>query len=315
MSRPAQAFSRHLVFALEGGEMVVQRGANLVEVLASQEIRTFDDHDRDHEPSDAELEALKAQGIIVDYDAVTVWLPLTENSNTLTYYFLDTHLSPPYLPMVRNLIQSADLSERFVPKQRLGRVAIMGQGGDPFNNLPDAENALTLLRHALGSELAHLGIARVTVSRDTDETLIKKTEQFADLVRETPTITLADYSVLLVEHDLPLAHELQMALESLGVQTRLATSGETALEILLDEEPDLAIVDLQLPDMHGYEVIAKIRKDPLTSAIPIIALGQHHSDADVVFALNVAKVEDYFVKPLPEGLLRRRLLSLLERRR
>jgi putative two-component system response regulator len=92
---------------------------------------------------------------------------------------------------------------------------------------------------------------------------------------------------------------------------RVAHTGETALQIALDEEPDLVLINLMLPDMHGYEVIAKLRKDPLTDQTAIIVISDVSSQQDVVFALNVAKVDDFLVKPLGPKILRKRILGIL----
>ncbi|MFP4323641.1 MAG: hypothetical protein ACLFTK_14405, partial [Anaerolineales bacterium] len=63
-----QAIPRHLVFVLESDEVVVQRGANVVEVLGTRQQRTFNDFDRDHDVTDTELQALLDQQIIAGYD-------------------------------------------------------------------------------------------------------------------------------------------------------------------------------------------------------------------------------------------------------
>jgi len=306
-----QAVPRHLVFVLDNGDVVVQRGANVVESLKTRKRQVFSDFDRDHDVTNAELEQLIKEEHIAGWDEFTVWLPFINNRSNLTYYFLDTKLSPPYLDMVVNLLRKSGLENQFTARRRMGRVAIMGRVGDPFNSLSDAESALTLLEQALGKELVNLSVANIEINPRRDETGLHTSADFLDLIRETPVTTLADRTTLIVDAHPEVLEDVSAALETLGIQVRTAITGELALEILMDEEPDLVLVDLSLPDMHGYEVIAKIKKDPLTANTPIVAVSNLGSEADIVFALHVAKVDDYMVKPINPKLLRQRVIALL----
>lgn len=308
--RNGQAIPRHLVFTLEDGDIVVQRGANIVELLESQEQRTFTDGDYDHAATDEELQNLLERHIIANYDQLTVWLPPLAIGIELFYYFLDTKLPPITLKMVRLLLQTAHLDDRYMAKNRMGRVAIMDAGGDPFSRLVDAEAALTLVKTALGEHLVDLSIERIKVNPRADETQITNSIN-VDLIHETPLTTMSDRTVLVVVNEKDTMDQMQAILETLGVQIRQAFSGEDALEILMDEEPDLLVVDLLLPDLHGYEVIAKVRRDPLTANTPIVVLSPLNSEADVVFALHVARVDEYLVMPISGNVLRNRVIHLL----
>lgn len=314
MAPHGQAVPRHLVFVLDTGEVVIQRGANLVELLETQEQRVFNDFERDHDADDDELRQLQTGGIIVGYDDMTVWLRPPRPTRQVKYFFLDTKLPPSYEATINGLLDGAALGHRYTAKARMGRVAIMGRAGEPFGSLPDAEAAFTLIRQALSADIADLSIETVRVNPTLDESQLKRPANFADLIRETPVTTLADALILVVEDEPKLAEQVRLALETLGVEVRTANTGESALEIMMDEEPDLVIIDLMLPDMHGYEVIAKIRKDPLLTTTPIIVMSSHISEADVVFALHVAKVDDYMVKPVSPNVLRHRVVNLLNRR-
>ncbi|HLA42170.1 MAG TPA: response regulator, partial [Aggregatilineales bacterium] len=304
----------HQIFVLETGEIVIQRGMNLVELLKTQEHRVFSNARHDHNVTDAELQHLVESGIVAGFDDMSVWLPREIISDGIFYYFLDTKLSSAYQTMVSNLLQTTGVSDHFTSKVRMDRVAIMRSGGDPFTSLDDAESALIELRQALGEELADLSIASIHINPRADETQTLRPLNFDDLIHDTPLTTLADRCILVIEDEPEWAENLQIALETLGVEVRQASSGEMGFEILLDEEPDLVIVDLLLPDMHGYEMIAKIKKDPLTSKTPIIAMSTTSTKADVVFALHVAKVDDFLVKPIQPNVLRHKVLTLLSKR-
>jgi CheY-like chemotaxis protein len=314
MIRGNQAVSRHLVFVLDDGDIVVQRAANVVELLATREQRVFNDFERDHDITDDELQVLQNANFIAGFDDMTVWLPLDENPQEITYFYLDTRLSPPYLGMINNMLQTASLGDQYVAKSRLGRVAIMGVSGEPFSNLPDAAAAQTIIRKALGEHISDMAIASIEINPRLDDTAPYLARDFKDLIRKAPVSGLGDRMVLIVEPDVALTTALYTPLSASGIDVRIADTGETALEILMDEEPDLTVINLALPDYHGYEIIAKIKKDPLTANTPIIALSDLNSEADVVFALHVAKVDDYIVKPVQASVLRQRIITLMTRR-
>ncbi|MCL4875516.1 MAG: response regulator [Anaerolineae bacterium] len=301
---------RHLVFVLEDREIVIQRGANLVEVFRTGEWRVFGDYERDHNITDEELRLLEREELIQGFDETTIWLPVRQKSNRAKYYFLDTRLSPPYLELVRNLLHSTN--QNYTARVRMGRVTVVAAGGEPFGGLTDAEAAHTLLSPAFKAENIALTIDSVKLESLLDET-DEPDDDYENLIRETPShaLSVSDQVVLVVESDPELADHYTLALQNLGVEVRVAHTGEAALQIAMDEEPDLVLMNLMLPDMHGYEVIAKLRKDPLTDQTAIIVMSDVSSQQDVVFALNVAQVDDFLVKPIGPKILRRRILGIL----
>lgn len=306
-----EVIPRHLMFVLEDGETVIQRGANLVEVLRTGEWRVFGDYERDHNITDEELRQLQRETLLEGFDETTIWLSMRRKSDSAKYYFLDTHLSPPYLELVKNLLYFTN--QNYAARVRQGRVAIVGVGGEPFSSLADAESAHTLLSPAFKEDNILLSVDSVNLELLMEEDTNDPDDRFERLIHETPTRTasLSDCMILVVENDPELADHYTLALQNLGVEVRVAHTGETALQIALDEEPDLVLINLMLPDMHGYEVIAKLRKDPLTDQTAIIVISDVSSQQDVVFALNVAKVDDFLVKPLGPKILRKRILGIL----
>jgi PleD family two-component response regulator len=306
------AIPRHLMLVLEDGDVVIQRGPSVVERLMTREQRLFNDFDDYHNISDGELQSLVEIGRVASFDDNTVWILHVETLRELSYYFLDTKLPPTTLKMVNLLLETAHLNDRYGARNRMGRVAIMTANGDPFSHLADAEAALTLVKQALGAELVELSIESIRINPRADETQTAAPIR-ADLIRETPATTLADRSVLLIDAEEQEVEDLQLVLENLGVQVNIVSSGEQALDVILDQEPDLLVMSLGLEDMHGYELIARIRRDPVIAETPIIIMGALNTEADVTFALNVAKVEDYLLKPINPKVLRHRVLTLLNR--
>lgn len=78
--------------------------------------------------------------------------------------------------------------------------------------------------------------------------------------------------ILLVEDDRVLAEALESKLKREGYEVSLASNGKEALLKLSEIVPDLLILDLLLPEVHGLDVLAQIRKQPDWQALPVIVL-------------------------------------------
>lgn len=80
------------------------------------------------------------------------------------------------------------------------------------------------------------------------------------------------FRVLVVEDD-PVNLELITALlEREGCQVLTAETAEAGLRLAVAENPDLVLMDVQLPGMTGYEAVGRLKGDPATRRIPVIAL-------------------------------------------
>jgi CheY-like chemotaxis protein len=77
----------------------------------------------------------------------------------------------------------------------------------------------------------------------------------------------------------------------------VAEDGRTGLERALAWAPALILLDMQLPDMDGHEVLRRLRLQPATAAIPCIALSANAMPEDIDRAL-AAGMSDYWTKPL-----------------
>ena len=81
-----------------------------------------------------------------------------------------------------------------------------------------------------------------------------------------------------------------------GHEVLLAAAADQALEIALEEKPDLAIVDIMMPGMNGYELTEKLREMPITEEMPIIVLTARAGGADRAHAFRVG-ADAYVQKP------------------
>lgn len=101
------------------------------------------------------------------------------------------------------------------------------------------------------------------------------------------------YAILLAEDDKDIVELLKLYLEIEGFIIFSADNGVTAFEIMNHNKIDLAVLDIMMPKMNGYELTKKIREN---SNIPIIILSAKNEDRDKILGLNIG-ADDYLTKP------------------
>ena len=119
------------------------------------------------------------------------------------------------------------------------------------------------------------------------------------------------YSVLVVDDNDTNLELIGKILELEGYQVKLARNGREAIQSVLVGVPDLAILDVMMPDMDGYELCQKLRQEPLNIAAPIVLLTAMSSDLERELAKK-AGANDIWSKPFDMDLFRRRIGELLE---
>ncbi|MHC4929339.1 MAG: response regulator transcription factor [Planctomycetota bacterium] len=117
--------------------------------------------------------------------------------------------------------------------------------------------------------------------------------------------------VLIVEDNLTLLGTLKDNLEYSGYQVETATNGLQGLEKALKSVPDLIMLDIMLPEMNGYEVCSKIRKNGLD--VPIMMLTAKNEESDIVLGLDIG-ADDYLTKPFGLKELLARVKALIRRK-
>lgn len=118
--------------------------------------------------------------------------------------------------------------------------------------------------------------------------------------------------ILLVEDNPATMEVMQQELEVLGYDVAIARDGAEAVEMAGSELPDLIIMDMLMPKMDGGEAAARIRKNPKTQAIPILAATAKAlpEDRDICLASGC---DDYIAKPFSYRELHAAIEKLLKR--
>ncbi|MCD5996682.1 response regulator [Pseudomonas sp. CDFA 602] len=116
--------------------------------------------------------------------------------------------------------------------------------------------------------------------------------------------------LLLIEDDVALGEGIHQALSREGYTVDWIKDGSSALHALLSETFDLAILDLGLPRLDGFEVLRRLRHSG--STLPVMILTARDSTEDRITGLDTG-ADDYLVKPFDVSELKARLRALLRR--
>jgi len=116
--------------------------------------------------------------------------------------------------------------------------------------------------------------------------------------------------ILLVEDNEMNRDMLSRRLERKGYQVVLAVDGQAGVDMALSEAPDLVLMDMSLPVLDGWEATRRLKGDPATRHIPVIALTAHAMSSDRDKALD-AGCDDYDTKPIELSRLLGKLQALL----
>ena len=120
--------------------------------------------------------------------------------------------------------------------------------------------------------------------------------------------------VLLVEDESAQREVLTYNLEAEGFRVAAAETGDEAMLLVAEENPDLMVLDWMLPNVSGIEICRRVKADPDTRHIPIIMLSARSDEGDRVRGLETG-ADDYVVKPYSVVELMARVRTQLRRTR
>ncbi len=108
--------------------------------------------------------------------------------------------------------------------------------------------------------------------------------------------------VLIVEDSPTEMHQLVNLLSKHGHQVITASSGEDALKIAGDENPDVILMDVVMPGINGFQATRQLTRGPTTKHIPVIIVSTKNQDADKVWGERQG-ASGYVTKPVAEKVL------------
>lgn len=116
--------------------------------------------------------------------------------------------------------------------------------------------------------------------------------------------------VLIVDDDIDLAELVRTKLTADGYQTFVTNTGEGAFELAKQVKPDIAILDIMLPGVTGYQICRRLRKDPELYRMAILILTALGEEPEILHGLEQG-ADDYLVKPFKLDRLTDKLSSLV----
>ena len=122
---------------------------------------------------------------------------------------------------------------------------------------------------------------------------------------------MAGVRILVVDDEPSIREVVSLYLEQMGYDATAVGDGQSALDLLQSDPPDLLILDVMLPGVDGYEITRRVRA---ASAIPIILLTARKDEIDRVLGLELG-ADDYVVKPFSPRELVSRVKAVLRRTR
>lgn len=118
-------------------------------------------------------------------------------------------------------------------------------------------------------------------------------------------------TILVIEDEPSLQALLHAILTTEGYSVQEARSGEEGLTCALQAPPDLALLDISLPGMDGFEVLRLLRAEAKTMHVPVIILSGRNELSDKLHAFNILRANDYLTKPFNNDELLARVGSLV----
>ncbi|MBC8172096.1 MAG: response regulator [Anaerolineae bacterium] len=320
--------ARYQVFTLADGAYAVQWDERRVQDLLTGSYREFDPRrDFGHPISEYELKQLKAAGCVEYFNRDYVWLmPLPENGrygvrkemgrgDRIRAYYLSTSLLKTRLEEIQGTLVRLGIASQVhvIPRQNI--LVIMARDGSHFRTIQEAEKVQSALQLRDAELFASLTVAFDEISvrvPSVGTSTVEKTSEPISLdeliASQRDTSVTAGRQVVMAikeEEEREAYHHLFDIME---IQVQQAETGGKALELLEDHETDLLLMDLLLPDMHGWQMIGKIKEIENLRDLPVMIITDEHD-----IGMTIAKV-DYLTRPVSIARLRHNIWKILSER-
>lgn len=117
------------------------------------------------------------------------------------------------------------------------------------------------------------------------------------------------FKIIIVEDDKEIREELKILLQNIGYEVKVISKFENVVENILEEQPHLVLLDINLPNKDGYEICSKLR---IKSKVPIIFVTSRNNSMDELKGIMLGGY-DYIEKPYNVPILLARIQGLLNR--
>jgi PAS domain S-box-containing protein len=189
----------------------------------------------------------------------------------------------------------------FAPFERLGaeQTTVEGTGV----GLTLAKRVIEAMGGAIGFD-SRVGVGSTFwIELDAAQVSVEVVE--AEPARVDPAVELPAGRILYIEDDPANLTFLERALERHpGVELVPATAGRVGLQLATENPPSLVLLDVHLPDMSGIDVLRRLRSNPVTAGVPVVALSADASAKQVRLMIDEGAVA-YLYKPIDVGELER----------
>lgn len=123
---------------------------------------------------------------------------------------------------------------------------------------------------------------------------------------------MAKRKILVVDDDPTMVKLINVNLKLNNYSVVEATSGEQALDVLVNEPLDLVVLDIMMPGVDGWEVLKRVRNNPETEEMPVILVTAKTQDSDVIRGWELG-ADEYVIKPFNPLLLVEVIKMVLDR--
>jgi DNA-binding response OmpR family regulator len=117
--------------------------------------------------------------------------------------------------------------------------------------------------------------------------------------------------ILIVDDEPNIVVPLEFLMEQNNYDVKAASTGENALDLIVNWKPDLILLDIMLPGMDGYEVCQKIRQEKEFNNIRIVFLSAMARSIDIAKGMGLS-ADDYITKPFATDFVVSKIKELLE---
>lgn len=311
--------ARYQLFTLADGSYVIQWDDKQVQELMTGRFREFEyRRDFGHAITDYELKQLKSAGRVEHFNRNYVWvfaLPqlarysVQRDVERQRAYYLSTTLKGDRLSALQALINESALADAVQLAVRHNTVVITGKDGARFSELHKAEQLQAALVAQLPELSAELTVAYDEINQRTFTDAVDRRATAPSLeeliASQTDTTTTAGRVVVLLINKLEERTAFAELLATMELEVLISESPVHALELLEDHHVDLLLMDLQLPQMHGWQLVSKVREIDSLRDVPVLMLAD-----EVNIRMTVAKV-DYLMRPVSIARLRHSVWKIL----